>query len=70
VSRTKHHGDKAKEREFGSSWGWLGSYPNWWDTMFHHKPRRQRERQARHKVLRGDEDELWPLDKKPHKYFY
>jgi hypothetical protein len=70
VSRTRHHGDKAKERTHGDSWRWLGNYPGWWDTMMHHKPRRQAERSIKHKILRGDEETLWPLDKKPHIYYW
>jgi len=70
VSRTRHHGHNAKQRLYGDSWRWLGSYPGWWDTMFHHRPRRQKELLAKRRVLKGEEEILWPLDKKPHHYYW
>ena len=70
MSRTYHHGDKAKQRAFKKHWRWLGSYPGWWDTLFHHRPRRQEERRLCRLAERGVDDGVWPLGRKPHKYYW
>jgi len=71
MSRTRHHGDNQKRRQFGKEWRWLGNWPRWWDQMFHNRPRRAAERLALHRELRNpDEDVLHPLDRKPHKYYW
>lgn len=56
-------------------WGgiWLGNWPRYWDILHHTRPRRRAERAMEHKVIEGiaDLDDLtWPLDKKPHQYYW
>ena len=73
MSRTRHHGDKAKARTYGRSWWWMRNYPKWWDHLRHTIPRRQAERQTVHRTLRDPdhgENEVWPLDHKPHQYYW
>jgi hypothetical protein len=38
--------------------------------MMKHKKRRQSCRQCAHAVMVGNEDVLWPLDRKPWIYYY
>jgi len=71
VSRTWHHGDKAKQRLFGNEWAWLSLCPAEWNRIFHTKPKRAMERKLLHKVREGHEDQVWPLgSRKPHEYYY
>lgn len=73
MSRTSHHGRNQKKRTFGSSYWWMQNYPKWWDHIFHTKPRRAKERQALDRVKRdlyNGENELFPLDHKPHEYYW
>jgi hypothetical protein len=66
MSRTRHHGDKAKARAFGDNWHWMQNYPGWWDRLFHHAPARRIERDM---LRRGDEDG-YPNHRRPHKYYW
>lgn len=71
MSRTHHHGDKAKQRRFGDNWWWYRSTPSYWNRLFHHKPRRQRERIQLHRVMRGEIDQVWDVGgRRPHIYFW
>ena len=70
MSGTRHHGDKAKERTFKDKWRWCSQTPGWWNTLFHHRPKRREHGRLIHKVLRGEEELIWPLDKRPHKYYW
>lgn len=71
MARTYHHGDKQKERHLGlEDWRWSSNYPRWWDQMFHTRPRRQEERLLCRLAERDVEDGIWPLSKKPHKYYW
>ena len=73
MSRTRHHGDKAKERAFGAGWRWLSQTPGWWVRLFMTKPKRQTERQLvqkLHKLPDVEDAPEFPVAKKPHKYFY
>lgn len=51
---------------------WLCRWPAWWDIVFHTRPQRRKEKELEKKVLSGaDPDEIvWPVDKKPHHYFW
>jgi hypothetical protein len=52
---------------------WLRHWPKWWDVVEHTRPRRREESARLNKVLRGvvDPDDLpWPLEKKPHQYYW
>ena len=71
MSRTKHHGDKAKERVFGDLWWWYKSEPKWWNKAYHIKPRRAENKKLIHRVLRGDYEQTWPPgNRKPHAYYW
>lgn len=70
MSRTRHHGNKAKQRAYGKDWHWLQNYPGWWDTLYHHRPARQKNRKLIHDVSRGDNPTDWPDHRKPHKYYW
>ena len=52
---------------------WMGSWPSWWDILFHRRPTRRAEAAVAGAVMRGEVDPdaaLWPLEKKPHKYYW
>jgi hypothetical protein len=73
VSNTAHHGRKAKERLFTEGkrrfegWHWMRVEPKEWRKLTKHRKRRAAVRQA----LRKDFDATaFPLDKKPHIYYY
>ena len=66
MSRTKHHGNKAKERLFGANWRWMEKEPKWWRQEFNHTPCRARERNKLSKL----EFEDYPDWKKPHVYYW
>ena len=73
MSRTRHHGDKAKERAFGAGWRWLSQTPGWWVRLFMTKPKRAETTRLLKKVGRIPNIEdapEFPVAKKPHKYFY
>lgn len=71
MSRTYHHGDRAKQRKFGEHWWWYRATPSAWNHCFHTKPRRAQHRQLLHRVLRGEYEQVWPLgSRKPHNYYY
>lgn len=49
------------------------SWPAWWDTLYHRRPQRRRERALCRAVLIGrrDPDEIsWPSGRKPHVYYW
>ena len=69
MSRTFHHGNKRQELLFGRNWHWLRNEPKEWRRMYKHKPRRAATRQAISKAMQG-KDPVWPLDKKPHIYYW
>jgi hypothetical protein len=50
----------------------LFTTPARWNIEFHNRPRRRRNRLTCHAVVQGaDVDELlWPLEKKPHHYYW
>lgn len=71
-------GDKSEERgdraltkaEIYRRYSRMG-YPRWWDKVFHTRPRRAATRSAERAALLTDAEGLiWPLDKKPHKYYW
>ena len=70
MARTRHHGNRAKERLFGiDEWRWLGNEPKWWRTMHKHRKQRNACRDCKIEVMKGLEP-TWPLDKKPHEYYW
>ena len=71
MARTRHHGDKAKEREFGRLWWWYRSEPKWWRKMFHTRPKRAANKRAIQRVMRGEYEQVWPVgNRKPHSYYW
>lgn len=54
--------------------GWpriTGSYPHWWDRLYHTRPARRQAGLLLQKIERGGEDaERWPDYRKPHKYYW
>ena len=53
-------------------YNWLGSWPRWHDIIFHTRPRRRQTKACEIKAIKGyDLDAiLWPLEKKPHIYYW
>lgn len=48
-----------------------GSYPHWWDRLYHTRPARRQAGLLLQKIERGGEDaERWPDYRKPHKYYW
>ena len=70
MSRTRHHGYKAKERNFDEVRNTFGNEPKWWRKHFKHKKRRSELRQCLDAVEKGNDDVLFPLDKKPWIYYW
>ena len=70
MANTRHHGWKQKQRHFGHDWGWLQATPSWHHRLFHTKPQRVEHRRRLQAVLRGDEEQVWPCARKPHKYYW
>lgn len=73
--RTTSSGNNTPRERKTPSWyryAWWGTWPRWHDLVFHTRPRRARTRALENRVLHGaDPDALvWPLSKKPHKYYW
>lgn len=68
--------NKWKERELerqGIYYYWMGSWPRWWDIVFHRRPHRRKALQVTRRVFDGRVDAdaaVWPLDRKPHQYYW
>ncbi len=63
MSRTWRRSDTNKDRLYNTE-------PKKHRNMHKHRPRRRAVKQAIHKVERGEEDVLFPLDKKPWEYYW
>ena len=73
MSRTKHHGDKAKQKAFGDNWKWLQSTPAWWTRLMMTKPQRRLASMWQRKVETStnlEEVDKPPHGNKPHQYFW
>lgn len=73
MSNTYHHGYKAKERMFKDcedSWKYYLVEPKWHRRIEKHKKRRSECRKLNHSVMRGNIEQIWPLDKKPWVYYW
>jgi hypothetical protein len=75
MSRTKHHGNKAKQRQFGDMWHWLQSAPSWWTNLMMNRPIRRKWQLWERSAAKTKPDGLGDLDtppygKKPHVYFW
>lgn len=47
-------------------------YPKWWDILHHTRPHRAKSKAITKKVMMGAdaEDVSWPLNHKPHSYYW
>lgn len=51
----------------------MGSYPAWWDRLFHTRPARSKNRATLRRVLIGTtdpDDAFWHDGRKPHIYYW
>ena len=72
MSRTKHHGKRAKERTFGKNWRWMTT-PGSWTRLMMTRPQRQRVRKLSDDLKRlADLEDApeFPVAKKPHAYYW
>lgn len=69
-SRDRGNRDLTEDEAYARSYH--SGYPRWWDKMFHTRPRRSAVRALEREALISDEvaDLIWPLDKKPHQYYW
>ena len=75
MSRTRHHGDKAKRLAFGDDWQWLRQTPGWWVKLKMTVAQRRGVRDWEHNAARTRRADLDTLDlpphgKKPHIYYW
>lgn len=71
MSRTYHHGDRAKLRLYGERWWWYRNEPKWWRKMYHTRPKRRENTRRCKDALHGIEEQVWPLgNRKPHVYYW
>lgn len=75
MSRTRHHGKQAKQRQFGDNWRWMQSTPRWWTNMCMTVPQRAATTLWQKTAVRMAVEELDTLDppphgKKPHIYYW
>lgn len=73
MSRTKHHGDREKEKKFGKMWFWYRSTPSEWVNKKMTRPQRVKVRALLRGVVKDELDSsevMFPLAKKPHIYFW
>jgi hypothetical protein len=64
MSRTYHH------RNNHDNMRWWAAEPKAWRKHMKHKKRRQSVMQCKHKIMRGNINITWPLDKKPWIYYW
>jgi hypothetical protein len=74
MTKTYHHGNKAKERKFGKLWRWMNT-PSWWTRMMMSRPQRKAgktwERKASTTSVKQLDDADTPsVSKKPHHYYW
>jgi len=73
MSRTYHHGMKHNKRAVRNRpWHEQMVEPGWWIRDMMTVPRRAKTTLLEREVTRGGDPEgiLWPLDRKPHLYFW
>ena len=72
-TRRRYYRTGRKTLRDGKGHGWNWSTPSWWNNIFHTRPWRRKTRRCEWRVLHAPDaaDSLiWPLDKKPHLYFW
>ena len=64
--------DLKRQFKDSADWRWWKSTPSSHNILFHTRPRRREERRLEQLVLRGEDTENlnWPLDRKPHEYYW
>ena len=72
---TRHCRGCDKHRRRQPDWDryhWLSQWPRAWDITFHTRPRRRRTRAAVVLVMQGRDPDgiVWPVEKKPHIYYW
>ena len=79
MSNTHRDNLRAKQKRglVKYDWHWLCEWPAWWDTMFHRRPARRKQKALLSKINRPSNitgrdpgDGHWPDGKKPHTYFW
>ena len=75
MSRTKHHGIKAKKRTYGDARRWLPATPSWWTRLMMNKPQRRLasiwQRNTEKTAIKDLPDvDKPPHGKKPHIYYW
>jgi hypothetical protein len=71
MSRTFHHGRKQVRRYYNHPFlHWSSREPKAWRRLMKHKKRRVSCRQAAYEVMKGNTEVLWPLNRKPHIYYW
>lgn len=73
MSRTKHHGDKAKKRAFGDQWNWTGQTPGWWVRLMMTRPQRRAVKLWERDAVKTTDLESVdrpPHGHKPHVYYW
>ncbi len=69
--RYYHTGRKTLRDGKARCWNW--STPSWWNSLFHTRPLRRKTRRCEWRALHdldAADGLIWPLDKKPHAYFW
>lgn len=63
---------KRKFKDTPFEWKWWQGTPSSHNIIFHHRPRRRKERELSRKILKGADSNniAWPLAKKPHEYYW
>jgi hypothetical protein len=72
LTKTYHHGNKAKERKFGKLWRWMNT-PSWFTRMMMTKPQRKAAHDWERKAATSSDIEQLdtpPHGKKPHIYYW
>lgn len=56
----------------GTHWKWYRMTPSSWHQVYHHRPRRRKERQLEVKIMKGEDPDglAWPVARKPHNYYW
>lgn len=72
-TRRRYYRTGRKTLRDGKGHGWNWSTPSWWNRLFNNRPNRQAMQRALHAFTRNPEladGIVYPLDRKPHKYFW
>ena len=70
MSRSFMHGKNLPRYTRNAYYYWAGCEPKSWRKIAKHTPQRAEARYCAYCVLHGNEDVLWPLDKKPWRYYW